>query len=250
MEQRERGLDRRTHLSLLYPVLAGVERYLDFSGDWESLVTALEEVHAELVTVLQALEQLGQGLDLAELGEEILDHLESLPLEEPGEESELRLFFSSLESLEERWIEHDLGKLQAYLQSARERDQLLARLQEPGREKEEEGRYQTVLGWWQAVAEQRLESAIAFQRCQTLLEEMKAGLRAYETTPLSPEEWTAEVALSDELLQEAFQLWLQGLTSLAQSCLAVDGEQASEALTLIRQGNRCFLLAEQLSQVP
>lgn len=56
------------------------------------------------------------------------------------------------------------------------------------------------------------------------------------------------MALADQLLREANQLWLEGLELLELSLDEDEAEAIDQALTLLLDGNRQFVLVERLSQ--
>lgn len=92
----------------------------------------------------------------------------------------------------------------------------------------------------------------AATRTLHLLDHHRARLdqerQGYEDRYIAPEEWTIPVAAADELLSQAYQLWLDGLEQLSLA-VAEDRDEFDSALELLLAGNANFLKVERLAQL-
>lgn len=210
-----------------------------------------------LFSVIESLQRFRHGLLSSEVVEQIVlearQHLAALPehISLVVEAQTLLDRFpemadEQLQELHEQFLQLDLGSL---LEQA-ERERCQARLQAHCLlEIEEE---ELKLGHFEAI-EQELRCWLdGEQPLEQLLETLRhhqqrvrSAWESYESTYMEAAEWTLEVALADQLLREAHQLWLEGLDLLE---ISLEGEETTDqALNLLLEGNRQFVLVERLS---
>ena len=91
------------------------------------------------------------------------------------------------------------------------------------------------------------EGTLDEAQCRAVLDDLRARFveleREYEETWLTPEEWTAEVALADELLSAGLREWQDGLGRLAEHCRQRLWEAVQMDLADLREAQRKLLSA-------
>ena len=249
-ETRERLRVRQERFSFLYLLLQSARDYVTLSGTWEQLVEALDDTHEMVRDLLEEVDSNEElPVELIPLGEEVLDCLEEFPADQPAANEVVEQLATRLESLESRLEAFNLIEIYRRLRAQRARNGLLVKLElEVSDADLEAGRFQTVVALADEVFHGELEAEEALARLEAIYLELEKKLSNYQTTPVTSSEWTAEVALADELLLDAFGHWLEGLEVLCRSCLEGDEPSALESLELLRRGNYRLLQVERLSQ--
>ncbi len=79
------------------------------------------------------------------------------------------------------------------------------------------------------------------------LHRIELQARRHDEIRISPQEWTQELALADHLMLTGYQLWQEGLEALLS--YHGDHDLEDEALNLLLQGNRNFILVERLARM-
>lgn len=235
--------------SPLYVVVESATRYLDLSGTWQQLLTVAEETRVAFEDLLGQ-EEANPDHDpqLLDLVENTLDVLEGLS---QAHSDDLPEVLRQLEWLDEQLQSFDLRAVYQRLLLQRERRELLQEVESQFSDEQlEAGTLQQII----AMCDQLVHAGGDPEEALDYLEEIRAQLHlrleGYEQTPLREEEWTLEVALADDWMQQGYQLWFQALEGLSQSSLPpVDEEAVLYWLERLRQGNRYWLLVERLAQV-
>lgn len=180
-------------------------------------------------------------LELCLAGQQRLEEFLQAPVE-----SELEPLCQALEQLESDFLELDLSACYARLEAGQAWARLMEHLDREILPWElAEGHYTTILAAledWLGGSSPEALLAEHSQRIQDQLEE-------YASSYLTPEEWTLEVALADQLLQEGLECWMQGLERLQDSVQRGQPAQVSRGLELLLAGNHKLIQAERLTRL-
>lgn len=247
---RARARSDSGRIGILFLVLTRLRDYLELQATWEEVRQATHDCYQALDQMLQEAEgTLDDPEPLLELGETVLEELEVLDSDESLEDQELLRLLALLEPMEQELQRFPLAELRAAGKAERARSELLEKLEvELSDDQLEAGHLEDVIEWMENVFYEEFEPELVLPRLAQLFEKFEGDQANYEKTPILASEWTAEVALADELLLDAYACWLDGLESLSLCCRDLDHEQALQSLELLRQGNRRFIQVELLSQ--
>ncbi len=226
----------------IYALLGALERYQRGLFAEEALKGELQRCLDELEGMLDYLEENDPEQSACAVFAEALDILEEFF------ELEVSEFHRELLALEPRFLDLNLQ----FLGHQAERHQHYARLQkildEPVPEEELiAGYYQEIeatVGEW---FDEELPDREAIEVLETHLHRVEKGKRGYEESYLPEGDWTIDVAVCDELLQSAYQSWLQGLADLLEAIQESDPEQAEVGLGSLLNGNYAFVQVRRLA---
>lgn len=230
----------------LAPLRESVLSYLLGEDTWAELQGNLEQAYEQLCRLL---EREDVGDDLAEVAELALDLIEQVPPEETAEPEQLRDLLSQWVCLDRR-LQPGLQRVERRRLAAEDRRYLLAQIEQPVSERQlEAGHYRRVVDWTESTFAGEQTGEQTLDRLASLHSRFVEASQQYRSSSAGKDEWTAEVALADELLEQAFDCWLNGLEALAQGCCALDEQEASEGLELLRHGNGYFIMVERLAHL-
>lgn len=245
--ERERLRQARTdsNYSLLHLLKESAQAYLELTGTWADFVQSLEQSHHQFSEVLERLED----EELASVCERVLDELENFPTDRLPEQSRVQEFLQSISELDGALSEFDLSQTFVMLRSLEDRDHLLQRVDVDYTDDDlEAGRFQSVVELLESFFYEDGDREFVTEQLEEFLDIIVGLAEKYESTQLTQAEWTAEVALADELLLEGYHCWLTGLEHLLVCCRDDNEPLAWECLEELRVGNRFFLMVESLSQ--
>jgi hypothetical protein len=230
-DSREANRENREHTPL-YLVLQAVRGYHELSASWDSVQQAVEQTIRELEEILSLVPE--EDDRWAELCRE-----SALLLAEFSEAS-----LPELEQLESEFLSLDLNECYRRLEAGKIWSQLSARLDLDIPEWElTSGHYTTVL----ATMEQWLEGVCPLSCLEEQKERVQRQLTEYTGLYLSPDEWTIEVAMGDQLLQEGLECWMQGLTRLCEAVAGNRPASVARGLELLLAGNYKLIQVERLA---
>ena len=234
------GGDEPTGYSPIYLVLEASRRYLAVACSHAEVIKSARRCALPLGDFA---DQLPAGHSLLEILDAILETLEELEGEPPGE-----VLVARLTRLEEQLVSHDLAGLHQQIEVREDQERLLRGL-ELGITEDDltRGHYrilETELRRY-FVLDEPIESLL--ERLELELTRIRASLSEYNSTYLDGDEWTVEVALADRYLIDGLSLWLVALGQLMEACLADDQEAAFACLQTLREGNRNFVLVDRLA---
>ena len=245
---RESSRSLGHELSPLYLALESATGYIDLAVTMDQLQTALDETHQAFADLLEQEEENPERDDtLLDLVEATLDCLESF---NAGSEEQVRKLAEQLQNLDHQLQQFNLASIHQRLQLQREERELLKEVQaEIGEEELEAGYLQQIIARLDAVLHRNQDPEETLDYLQDLLSKTQERSLAYDRLPLSSQEWTLEVALADRFMVQGFRHWLEALQGLLDCCASqpVDEPGILDWLEALRQGNRSWILVEQIS---
>lgn len=218
------------------------------SRSWNEARAAVERLLEEAAST--SLEQDSQGVpeELLALLRSSLTWLEECLPKGELDPPEAQTRLGELTELEERFSKFDLNSLYELLaRRASEESQpeeAEETLDAPGLKL---GLYSQITSRLQKARTEESELEPLLTYLESQYEDSLERMQTHSATPVAPEEWTVKLLLADRLMLEGYELWLNGLEELGESCSAsqLNDPKVGEALTDLLEANRLWLTAEK-----
>lgn len=228
-------------LTPVYLALQSGRSYLGLSLSWAGLLQALTQSGRELEGILQMVQDEDRWSALCLAAHQLLEDFLQAPVE-----GELEPLCQALEQLESEFLELDLSACYARLEAGQAWARLMDHLDHEILPWQlAEGHYTTIL----AALEDWLGGASPGELLEAHQQRIQEQLTEYSSSYMTPEEWTLEVALADQLLQEGLECWMQGLIRLQEAVQRGQPGHVSRGLELLLAGNHKLLQAERLARL-